>query len=115
MKHIDKIINQTGTEFIKSKELKKKIKGIYFNKKKNAKDHPYTGLEVADLSSYPIHRYVKFKTEGKDFNTIKFKINGYPKFHGKGLKIYPKKIEAELHLPLPTTKVIPKKQNCFYD
>lgn len=91
LEHIDKIINQTGTEFIKSSELKFKINGVYFNKKKNDKGHPFTGLEIADLSSYPIHRYIKFNTIGKDFETIKLKIVGYPKFWGKGLKIYPNK------------------------
>ena len=95
LEHVDKIINFTGTEFISSAELQQKIKGVYFNKKKNKKGHPYTGLEIADLSSYPIHRYVKFGTIGKDFETIRLKFVGYPNIFGKGLKIYPKKIEAD--------------------
>ena len=92
LEHIDKIINHSGTEFIKSKELKSKVLGVYFNGKKDKNDHPYTGLEIADLSSYPIHRYIKFNTIGRDFETIKHKINGYPNdYKGKGIKIYPKK------------------------
>lgn len=91
LEHIDKIINKTGTEFINSYELSKKIKGVYFNTKKNKDGNPYVGLEIADLSSYPIHRYVKFGTRGRDFETLKTKIIGYPDGYGKGLKIYPKK------------------------
>lgn len=91
LEHIDKIVNYAGTEFIKSRELKSKIVGVYFNGKKDKNDHPYTGLEIADLSSYPIHRYVKFGTIGRDFETIKYKINGYPNYNGRGIKIYPKK------------------------
>lgn len=91
LEHINKIVNISGTEYIHSKELSEKVIGVYFNKKKNKKDHPYTGLEIADLSSYPIHRYIKFETEGRDFATIKTKIIGFPNCSGKGIKIYPKK------------------------
>ena len=91
LKHINTIINVTGTEFIGIEELQKKIKGIYFNSKRGKSGYPYCGLEIADLSSYPIHRYVKFKTQGKDFKTIKHKVVGYPNAFGKGFKIYPKK------------------------
>lgn len=91
LEHINKIINETGTEFLKSSSLKEKINGVYFNKKKNSNGHPYAGLEIADLSSYPIHRYVKFGTEGRDYKTIKSKLASYPNYIGRGLKIYPKK------------------------
>ena len=91
LEHINKIINYSGTEFIKSKELQKKVLGVFFNEKRNKNDEPYVGLEIADLSSYPIHRYKKYKTIGRDFETIKHKIVGYPNYDGKGLKIYPKK------------------------
>lgn len=91
LEHIDKIINYTGTEYIKSEELKQKIIGVYFNKKNSSQGHPYVGLEIADLSSYPIHRYLKFGTIGRDYITIREKIIGYPNCNGKGIKIYPKK------------------------
>ncbi len=91
LEHIDLIINKTGTEYITSNELKRKISGVYFNKKFSKRKKPYVGLQIADLSSYPIHRFVKFNTIGKDFLTIEKKIQCYPKYIGKGLKIYPKK------------------------
>ena len=91
LEHIDLIINRNGTEFIKSKQLKKCISGVYFNKKFGKNNNPYVGLEIADLSSYPIHRYIKFNTIGKDLKTISNKIIGYPNIYGKGIKIYPKK------------------------
>ena len=101
LEHIDMIINHKGTEFISSEELSKKINGVYFNKKIGPRGNTYTGLEIADLSSYPIHRYIKFGTVGKDLKTIKLKIVGYPNCMGKGLKIYPKKIETGF-VPLST-------------
>ncbi len=91
LEHIDLIINRTGTEYITSDELKAKINGVYFNKKFNKNKTPYLGLQIADLSSYPIHRFIKFDTKGRDFLTIEKKIHCYPKYLGKGLKIYPKK------------------------
>lgn len=91
LEHINLIINHSGTEFISSNELQHKINGVYFNKKFSIRKNTYSGLEVADLTSYPIHRYVKFGTIERDFETLKYKIVGYPKCIGKGLKIYPKK------------------------
>lgn len=91
LEHIDLIINRNGTEFINIKKLKKCISGVYFNKKKNKNNCPYVGLEIADLSSYPIHRFIKFNTVGRDLKTISTKIIGYPNIYGKGIKIYPKK------------------------
>lgn len=101
LEHIDMIINHKGTEFISNKELSEKINGVYFNKKISPRGNTYTGLEIADLSSYPIHRYIKFGTIGRDLATIKLKIVGYPNCMGKGLKIYPKKIETGF-VPLST-------------
>jgi len=99
LEHIDMIINHKGTEFISSKELSSKINGVYFNRKISKRNRPYYGIEIADLSSYPIHRYVKFDTKGRDFKTIEVKIIGYPNYYGKGLKIFPKKIEADFVTP----------------
>ena len=101
LEHIDTIINHKGTEFISNDELSKKINGVYFNRKISSRGTAYTGLEIADLSSYPIHRYIKFETIGKDLETIKLKIVGYPRCLGKGLKLYPKKIETGF-VPLST-------------
>ena len=51
MKHI---IFETGIKDISPEELKKKIAGIYFNPKwNNLYDDTFSGLEIADLSSYP--------------------------------------------------------------
>lgn len=91
LSHINNIINISGTEFVTAKDLQEKIKNISFNTKKNAHGYPYAGIEVADLSSYPIHRYVKFNSKRKDFETIETKIVGYPSELNKGFKIYPKK------------------------
>ena len=91
LEHIDLIINKTGTEFISSRELKRKISGVYFNPKFSQRKRPYVGLQITDLTSYPIHRFIKFGTKGRDFLTIEKKIQCYPNYMGKGLKIYPKK------------------------
>lgn len=92
LQHISKVINQTGTKKITSKELKSKIKGVYFNPKWNEKySSTYIGLELADLFSYPIHKYIKRNTKDKAFLTLEDKIAGFPKYHNKGIKLFPGK------------------------
>jgi len=57
MKHI---IFKTGIRNIPSYELQEKIAGIYFNPKwNNSYSDTFSGLEIADLSSYPIHKFVR--------------------------------------------------------
>lgn len=66
--HISKVINRTGTKKISSKELKSKIDGVYFNPKWNEEySSTYVGLEITDLFSYPIHKYIKRKTKDKAY------------------------------------------------
>lgn len=91
LKHIYEIIYNKGNNKISTKELKSKIIGVYFNPKwYNGYSSTFTGLEITDLFSYPIHQYIKYKKENKAFNLIKNKIDCYPNFVNKGLKIFPK-------------------------
>ena len=90
LQHISKLINITGTTYISVQELNNKIEGIYFNPKFNVKNHKsFIGLEFADLSSYPIHKYIKYKKKDKAFETLEKKLNYYPEYKNKGIKIYP--------------------------
>ncbi|GLY12192.1 DUF3800 domain-containing protein [Pseudobacillus badius] len=68
------------------------IKGIYFNPKwsnTHNKKMSFVLLELADLVSYPIHKFVKFGAEDPAYNIIKKKIQNYPYIHGYGLKTFP--------------------------
>ena len=88
--HISKVINTTGTKKISSKELKSKIDGVYFNPKWNEEySSTYIGLEITDLFSYPIHKYIKRNTKDKAFLIFEDKIVGYPNYKNKGIKIFP--------------------------
>jgi hypothetical protein len=88
--HISNIITKTGTRNIKSKELLNKIKGVYFNSKWNDEySDTFTGLEITDLFSYPIHKYIKYGTRDKAFQIIETKLSGYPDYKNKGIKIFP--------------------------
>lgn len=90
LEHISKVINKTGTKKISSKELKFKINGVYFNPKWNEEySSTYVGLEITDLFSYPIHKYVKRNTKDKAFLTFEDKIVGYPNYKNKGIKTFP--------------------------
>ena len=92
LQHISKVINKTGTKKITSKELKSKIKGVYFNPKWNEEySSTYIGLELADLFSYPIHKYIKRNVKDKAFLSLENKIAGFPKYHNKGIKLFPQK------------------------
>ncbi len=87
MKHI---IFETGIKRISSKELQNKISGIYFNPKWNKKyDDTFSGLEIADLSSYPIHKYVRNQSKDKAFLILENKIDKYPDYINKGIKVFP--------------------------
>ena len=90
LQHISKVINQTGTKKIKSDELKSKIDGVYFNPKWTEEySATYVGLEIADLFSYPIHKFVKRNNKDKAFLVLENKIAGYPNYKNKGIKIFP--------------------------
>lgn len=91
LNHIITILN-TGKKNIPSEELKEKIVGVYFNPKWNEEySHTFTGLEFADLFSYPIHQFAKFQKENEAFKILKSKIDKYPDYLNKGIKIFPNK------------------------
>ena len=90
LKHIYDVINIRGRKNITTQELNSKIAGVYFNPKWSEKyDSTYIGLEIVDLFSYPIHQYVKYKKENPAFEVLKTKLDGYPNFINKGIKIFP--------------------------
>lgn len=90
LKHIDKIINKTGEKKISRKDLRNKIKGVYFNPKwSDDYRSTFIGLEIADLFSYPIYKYIKRQHKDKAFLTFEEKIVGYPKYENKGIKRFP--------------------------
>lgn len=60
------------------------IKGVFFNAKWNKNNgRTYSGLELTDLCSYPIHKYVKLKKKDKAFEIIENKIIDYKNVDGK--------------------------------
>ena len=71
--------------------MKYKLKdGVYFNPKWNEEySATYVGLEIADLFSYPIHKFVKRNNKDKAFLVFVNKIAGYPNDKTKGIKIIP--------------------------
>lgn len=80
-----------GSDYVTREDLSK-IKGIYFNEKWSKKANclkSYFGLEIADLCSYPIHKYIKYGVKDPAYKCIENKIYGYPSYMGKGLKIFP--------------------------
>lgn len=90
LKEIDLIVNVYGAKHISSKELQSKISGVFFStKRKSISERTSTGLEIADLFSYPIHKFVRNGTKDKSFLVVEKKIDGYPNYMNKGLKIFP--------------------------
>lgn len=99
LKHINDVINVNGAKKISSKELTEKIIGVYFNPKwYGGHSTTFVGLEIADLFSYPIHQYIKYKEKNISFKTIENKINCYPNYINKGIKIFPKE-KDDIHRP----------------
>lgn len=91
LKHIYDVIYTKGRDKISTEELIEKIVGVYFNPKwYGGHSSTYSGLEIADLFSYPIHQYIKFKKENLSFNVVKSKIDCFPNFINKGIKVFPK-------------------------
>lgn len=90
LNHIKNIIDN-GTYYVSSSYFKK-IKGVYFNPKwcKEADDKKsYFGLEIADLVSYPIHKFNTKNCKDRAFECIEDKIYGFPKYGGRGIKKFP--------------------------
>ncbi len=87
-----KKIFTNGTKTVKADELNEKISGIYFNPKWNTNyDATYIGLEIADLFSYPIHKFMRSGVKDKSFNVIEEKIDQYPNYINRGIKLFPNK------------------------
>lgn len=81
-----------GNNYIESREIKKKIKGVYFNPKwcEDSNDKKsYFCLELADLVSHPIYRYGINSEKNNAFLSIENKIYNYPYYKGQGIKIFP--------------------------
>ncbi|WP_025568861.1 DUF3800 domain-containing protein [Bacillus sp. UNCCL81] len=89
LKHITRLLDR-GTQY-KSPEHFNRIKGVYFNPKwvKNDPSKSYALLELADLASYPIHKYSRSSQKDLAFESIEHKFYGYPYYNGKGLKKFP--------------------------
>lgn len=88
---------EQGNNFHQS-EVFSCIKGIYFNpkwSKSNKNQLSYIQLELADLVSYPIHKYAKFEKKDQSFLCFENKFYNYPLINGYGLKIFPKKINHQ--------------------
>lgn len=89
--HICSVITSNGVKNITSSELSHKIVGVYFNPKWKGNDMPpFAGLELADLCSYPIHKFIKTGNKDNLFLAIEQKIDCYPNYMGKGVKVFPK-------------------------
>ncbi|WP_225743669.1 hypothetical protein [Marinilactibacillus sp. Marseille-P9653] len=66
------------------------IKGVYFNPKRTRDGSlSYWPLELCDIISYSIHKYVKTEEVDDHFEYVEKKIHKYPNYNGKGLKIFP--------------------------
>lgn len=94
LKHLIEILDKGN--FFRSRNSFSRVKGIYFNPKWTNKYNTYPILELADLISYPIHKYVRSGCEVKDksFISIEKKISNFPFYFGKGIKIFPEKRKA---------------------
>lgn len=81
---INKFFN-IGSDYVGKNTLNSKIDALHFNPKRPIDDvtKSFFGLELADLCSYPIYKYCKFGTRGKDFDTVLSKMPNY------GIKRFP--------------------------
>ena len=90
LKHIYDVIYNKGRSNITTNELKSKIVGVFFNPKWNEEySSTFMGIEIADLFSYPIHQFIKYKKENPAFKVLESKIAGFPDYINKGIKIFP--------------------------
>lgn len=95
LRHCVEILN-SGTFYASPQDLCS-INGIYFNTKWAEKYNfkkSYFGLEIADLVSFPIHKFIRDNIRDPSFEIIERKLYGYksnnPKSYiGKGLKVFP--------------------------
>ena len=93
LNHAAKLLYTTGTKWADKVQLQKWVRGVFFNEKSTISDHKnlYPGIEIADLFSYPIHRFARYGHAGKDFEVVKQKLYGCP--HKKGLIFFPKSFQ----------------------
>lgn len=92
LKHIVKIKNE-GT-FYKSSSHFRHLEGAYFNPKWSVAQESkasFVILELADLISYPIHKFARsgYATKDLAFESIEKKLLNYPHYMGSGLKKFP--------------------------
>lgn len=86
-----KLLLERGTSFVQAGYFQK-IKGIYFNRKWSCLDNDlksYFGLEIADLCSYPIHKFVKYDNKDLAFTSVESHLYNYPQYLGYGIKTFP--------------------------
>lgn len=79
---------KNGNNYINRQDLNC-ITGVYFNpkwSKLHDEKLSYPLLELTDLVSYPIHKYVKYNTKDYAFKIVEKKIS---RINGFGLKIFP--------------------------
>lgn len=89
LKHIVDV-KENGTFYNKPAHFRNFV-GAYFNPKwKKGTNESYVILELADLVSYPIHKYHRYKRKDKDFQLIEKKFFKYPNYDGWGIKYFPK-------------------------
>ncbi|WP_028551732.1 DUF3800 domain-containing protein [Paenibacillus sp. UNC451MF] len=93
LKHIVEILEQ-GTNQNKASHFNN-IAGVYFNPKWWTSDNDkstFVVLELADLLSFPIHKYARNQCDEKfkdiSFQLIEKKFYKFPKYLGWGLKIW---------------------------
>jgi hypothetical protein len=70
-----------------------RIKGVYFNPKwsyKHQNQASFILLELADLISYPIYKFVSTGTQDMAFKVFESKFYHYPYYSGYGLKKFPR-------------------------
>lgn len=79
----DRCLHKYAVELIE-KNYENKIKGVYFNSKWNKeKSVTYSGLELADLCTYPIHKNIRSGKEDLAYRILKSKIIGFKQSKGK--------------------------------
>lgn len=67
-----------------------RLEGAYFNRKWSQKSkRTYITLELADLVSYPIHKYCRDNQKDPAFVSFENKFYKYPSHYGCGLKRFP--------------------------
>lgn len=92
LRHLVRLLDN-GNNFHNSEHFNR-IKGVYFNPKwcftKNNGKASYVILELADLVSFPIHKFIKLRTKDLAFTTLEPKLLNYPNYIGYGIKEFPR-------------------------